>query len=283
MNWINRIVRAYATEAEIEARMMYAKVCGFFFGMLVLGGIAGILNITEHRNWILLPMFAGMIITPICAFLPKIVFIAMGLGALVDGLKDKDITQGSVAGIIYWYRFFLGTFLVFTIFMGVLFIWSFAKSPAWLITGLIGAIILVTAIAYFKMKTGMWQWIVVLTSAGLIVLSFWFTRPDGVFPGTGDVPATPPSAASTANLQPRVTGSQEVILPAQGKSVVERLGTCSIDSRPKENRPVMENTHETLTYTSSNDKDVTFTVYFYEPGMLSCEEAFASLGSQAFK
>lgn len=116
---------------------------------------------------------AGALLLVITATKPKVIFTVTLLGGLVQGLRDEDITQGTIKGIGVLFKVLWGALFYFTAIGTVLSLISFAWSP---ITFWAVALVILTVqamFAYYEVKTEKLTRRMVITAGILLVIYFF--------------------------------------------------------------------------------------------------------------
>lgn len=121
--------------------------------------------------------FAGGILLILQASNPRVVGGSALAGTVVQGLRDEDLTQGAVKGVMVLYRVMLGMLFGFWVLAGLLSTWSFKEAPGafWPIAAM--ALTIGVTIEFFEMKGGVFKWVVIGYAVGVILVAFWQTVP----------------------------------------------------------------------------------------------------------
>ena len=200
---------AVSTVAEIDEDTRnlhsYAVIAIVLSALTVLGmwALNAFVPQGYGRGVVMVIAFIGLLVMATAALHPKFLFWAAGLGAIVEGLNDRDITQGSVQGVRVYFRVVSGALFYFTASAVILAIIPFTKAPS-VFWGFALIIIAVsTLFAYLNVDTGKWKVRIVVTS--VIVLSLLLAAklllPEGVLQlGTSSYNALDRDAARRAAI-----------------------------------------------------------------------------------
>ncbi len=175
VNALGRNARARARLAYGQTRQMYttAVVGGLCTILLVL--VMWLINIAGGKEVNYIFLFPGLAVIAIWAFSPKRILIAMGAGAIVQGLSDEDITQGAVTGVKTLYQGTLGVMLWFAITAGMLSVLSFKESPASFFS--IAAMLFILAITFVSIPSKFLRVVVAGVAVAVIVYHGWQITP----------------------------------------------------------------------------------------------------------
>lgn len=177
------LMRLGARYARRNTQRLYHAVGYVALPAIMLAVIAmWLINIAGGQGVNFIFAVAGSYALAIFALKPKMFIVAAGLGVIVDGLNDKDITQGSVRGVQVLFKAFFGGLFYFTACAATLSFISFAASPAafW------GYVIIITGVsamfAYLNISTGKWMVRIVVTFAIImsVILAGQLFLPTGV-------------------------------------------------------------------------------------------------------
>lgn len=200
---------AVSTVAEIDEDTRnlhsYAVIAIVLSALTVLGmwALNAFVPQGYGRGVVMVIAFIGLLVMATAALHPKFLFWAAGLGAIVEGLNDRDITQGSMQGVRVYFRVVSGALFYFTASAVILAIIPFTKAPS-VFWGFALIIIAVsTLFAYLNVDTGKWKVRIVVTS--VIILSLLLAAklllPEGVLQlGTSSYNALDRSAQRQADI-----------------------------------------------------------------------------------
>ncbi len=175
VNALGRNAGARARLTYRQTRQMYktAVVGGLCTILLVL--VMWLINIAGGKEVNYIFLFAGLAVIAIWAFSPKRILIAMGAGAIVQGLRDEDIPQGAVTGIKTLYQGTLGVMLWFAITAGMLSVLSFKESPASFFS--IAAMLFILAITFVSIPSKFLRVVVAGVAVAVITYHGWQITP----------------------------------------------------------------------------------------------------------
>lgn len=160
------LIRAAGRYARLRTQRVYHALAYLGIPAIVLLiTLAWFINIHGIRSISYVFMMVGVYAMTILVLRPKVIFIALGLGAVIHGLNDEDITQGAVDGLKTLFKVFFGVLFYFTACMTVLAFISFERSPGifWGYTAII--LTLTSLFAYQNISTGAWMRRIVVTAA----------------------------------------------------------------------------------------------------------------------
>ncbi|MEX0917788.1 MAG: hypothetical protein WDZ93_01395 [Candidatus Paceibacterota bacterium] len=141
-----------------------------------------LVNIAGAPGLNLFFLFVGAILFVILFTRVEFFFAALGLGAVVQGLRNEDITQGSILGVSTLFKVMFGAVFYFTFAALILSVVPFSGAPGafW---GIAAVLVVVSSFAaYVGGSDGKWLKAIVTVAAGAIFLTFvWqIFAPDGV-------------------------------------------------------------------------------------------------------
>lgn len=177
------LLRLGARYARRNTQRLYHTIGYLVLPAIILAVVAmWLINIAGGQGVNFIFFVAGIYALAIFALKPKMLLIAAGLGIIVDGLNDKDITQGSVRGVQVLFNALFGVLFYFTACAATLSFISFAASPAafW------GYIVIITCVsalfAYLNISTGKWMVRIVVVFAVVmsVILAGQLFLPTGV-------------------------------------------------------------------------------------------------------
>lgn len=165
-----------------QATGLYTAVMTMVAFVFITVLIMWLLNVAGFQGINFALAFAGVFLLVGVMLAPKMIYVFFGLGALVNGLQDRDITQGGVAGISGFFRLMTGLIFYFTACATVLAIIPFKHSPStfW---GLALVIVVVSSMfTYLNISTGKWMKYIVVTAAIMLslLLAAKLLLPDGI-------------------------------------------------------------------------------------------------------
>jgi len=167
---------------QLQATGLYYVVMKLILSVFILIIVMWTINIAGWQDYNFVLAFAGLFVLISIMLAPKMIYAFFGLGALVSGLQDRDITQGAVAGISDFFRLMFGVIFYFTACATVLTMIPFKQFPGafWGFAMLI--IVVMTMFIYLRISTGQWMKRIVVAAvvALSLVLAAKLLLPEGV-------------------------------------------------------------------------------------------------------
>lgn len=187
-----RIIQGSAQITEEEANNVYKSLVMALVAMFGLTFVMWGLNAigAKEINYIFF-FFGGMLIL-IMGFTPRLVGLSAVGGFVINGLNDKDKSQGMVKGIQGLIKAVSGILLGFWIASGVLATWSFREAPMAFFPIAAMALTIGVTVQFYGMKGGVFKWVVLIYALGVIGTAFYQT-----FPKEWKEAATPAPRSST--------------------------------------------------------------------------------------
>lgn len=177
--------------AALVAMMMWCiGLIIIMWGINALGG--------KEVNYVF--FFLGGIFLILKASNPRIAGASAIAGSTVQGLRDEDLSQSAVKGVVVLYRVMLGLLLGFWILAGLLSTWSFKEAPAAFFPIAAMALTIAVTVEFFNMKGGIFKWVVIGYALGVILVAFWQTVPADWKSKTSQ------ASTSNASIQPSSQG-----------------------------------------------------------------------------
>lgn len=161
---------AGARRVDITSRRFASDVIVGVVGRLVFLLLVswGLVFVGWHNvNWGL--ALVGAIGMAIWGYSPRRFFIAMGMGALVQGLRDEDLTQGAILGIVTWHKVVRSSIAAFLCCEIMLATPIFDKSPLLFIPILV---ILLTMLMVYVSDFGEKLKTIALVATGVALLAY---------------------------------------------------------------------------------------------------------------
>ncbi len=140
------------------------------FWLSVLTVIMWFLNVSGLMGINLFLFFLGAIGIVVMATSLAAVMAAGVIGAFGAFFDDKDISQGTITGLSTLGKLIWGLLLGWFLIAGLLSTWSFAYNPAAFFFVAAGALTSMVALQFYKISTGKWLIIGVLTYCAIVVL-----------------------------------------------------------------------------------------------------------------
>lgn len=195
MNEFFRIIGGVAELTASKAERIYNSLIITLLGTVGLVVIMWAINAYGAKEINFIFFFLGGILLLIMGFTPRVVGISAVAGLAVNGLQDKDLSQGTVSGMKALYKVVTGILFGFWIVAGLLATWSFKEAPMafWLVATM--AMVIGVAIEFYEIKGGVFKWVVIIYAIGVILAAFWQTFPQEWKPSRNA--DTPPATAST--------------------------------------------------------------------------------------
>ncbi|MBX2866720.1 hypothetical protein KTR10_02070 [Candidatus Kaiserbacteria bacterium] len=177
-NLVNQL-GAYAHEKGEDVRFILFK---FAFYTLIATTVMWSINLAGFLGVNVALSFIGLIALGLHLTNTTIVFTAMGLGAIVQGLNDEDITQGAVEGAQILYKGALGILFFFTFSASVLSTWSFEENPgAFWVIALMGIVLGLLTIWLGEGSKKYLKWVVTAYAVYTIFVNILSTIPFSEF------------------------------------------------------------------------------------------------------
>lgn len=153
-----------------KAYGLWKKLMLLILSMCGLITMMWLLNIAGVQGLNLLLFFIGALATIAVTTSPKALFYFLSGGTVIAELRDEDLSQGSVKGLVALYRTAIWALFGFCILSGALATWSFALAPMafWVLAAAIVTIV-ATMLAY-KMK-GSWLPMIVIIYSFLVLIA----------------------------------------------------------------------------------------------------------------
>lgn len=180
MNEFFRIVSGTAELTESKAERIYNTLIITMLGTMGLLLVMWAINAYWMKEINFFFFFLGGILLLVMGFTPRVVGMSAVAGLAVNGLQDKDLSQGTVSGVKVLYKVVTGILFGFWVVAGLLATWSFKEAPMafWPVATM--AIVIGIVIEFFEMKGGVFKWVVIIYAVGVILVAFWQTLPSGV-------------------------------------------------------------------------------------------------------
>jgi hypothetical protein len=217
------VVPQVITLTRTAGRYTYdrAKYLHFIMAIALIIGVVAValmwgFNVLGLRGINFLFLVMGALALVIYVTRPVFVFTAMGLGVLVNGLQDKDITQGSIEGISVLFRVLFAILFYYTASAFLLATWSFQAAPWAFLVIACSVLILMALGAYLNLGGNGWKRVMltIVVTYVVIIVAFaaWHTIPVEARPlqDFGKV-ATPAVTAPTVLL-----GWNDYTVPRRG-------------------------------------------------------------------
>lgn len=179
-----RISTSLANEINEHARNLHSYAVAFTSVTIGLVILMWLLNsyVTYGRGFVFPIAIISVTFTSYVLLHPKFLFWAVGLGALVEGLNDRDITQGAIVGLNTYFRIVSAVLFFFTGSAVVLAIIPFSGAPS-VFWGFALIIVSVsTFFTYMNISIGEWKRRIVVTAATIlcVTLAIQLFLPSGV-------------------------------------------------------------------------------------------------------
>ena len=159
-----------------EIYAAYFALVMWLLGLIALTLVMFLLNVAGLMGANLLIFFAGGLAILLATLAPKMILIALGLGATVQALRDEDITQGSIRGVVVLYHIATGILLWFWIIAGFLATWSFELAPKAFFLVAAASFVIAALYAHYNIRGGRWvRFLVLLYAVTIIVTALWST------------------------------------------------------------------------------------------------------------
>lgn len=176
LNYIARTGVAHAHLLKDAADELYKTLVKLAFAAMAGVLVMWALNAGGAKEVNFAFFFLGVIVFAIWIFAPTRLLIAAGAGAAVQGLKDEDLTQGAIKGIVTLYKVALGVMLWFMIVAGILSVISFQAKP--LVFFPVVAMLLLITVAYASVKNGTVKALIAIFGTAVIVFYMFALVPD---------------------------------------------------------------------------------------------------------
>lgn len=183
MNVVLNIIRNTGRLSYHTAKDLYILMI-----IIVLAAITAISLMWSANVWLspavnVVPTLLGAILMLFASTHPKVILGTMGLGAVIQGLRDEDITQGAVQGISVLFKLFLGTMFYFTVAGAALSLIPFASFPMifWAVVLVVMAV--QSMFGFYDISAGHWTRRIVVSSAILVLIVYgavWAFKDTGI-------------------------------------------------------------------------------------------------------
>lgn len=252
---------------DIAWRAMLAFLC-----LIAMVPVMWGLNVIGWKGANYVFLFGGIAITAIWAFAPTKILWAMGAGALVQGLKDEDITKGAVAGITTWYQVILGVMLWIAIVAGILATISFKESPASFFP--IAGMLLLVTLAFASVKSKWLKAIIGGFAVAVIVYHAWQITPRE---WKEELKSATSSPAKGVELPARAPSARRQVTLKAGETMeIEKNGyACSASSVAAKGK--IETVEKGGSWTITAKDAVTFKFWTFEVYGYDCPGALKVL------
>ncbi len=129
LNALRRISVAGLRITMDELNLIHAQLQKFLIvTMVVIIAMWGI-NIVGLKEANFVFFFLGGFLILSLGSAPFLILSGAGLGVVVHGLRDDDLSKGAVAGVQGLYKIVIGSLFGFWVASGILATWSFRESP----------------------------------------------------------------------------------------------------------------------------------------------------------
>lgn len=173
-----RIAGAGAAITAHEANKLHAEIIKWLINTFILTLFMWGFNVVGLMGLNFFILFLGSIIIFAKAIKPINVLLAATAGAGINGLLDKDKTQGAVAGMIFLSRIFIGVMLGFFLIGGILATYSFKEAPMMFFPIAVMLILIGLTIEYYQIKGKILPWLIIGYATVIIFNSIWYTVPE---------------------------------------------------------------------------------------------------------
>ena len=173
---IGRAGVAHALLLKDAADELYKSIVKIGFCAIIGILVMWVVNAIGAKELNFVFFFIGIIVFAIWVFAPTRLLIAAGAGAAIEGLQDKDLTQGAVKGITTLYQVALGVMLWFMIAAGILSVISFQAKPMAFFP--IVAMLLLITVGYSAVKNGTVKGFIATFGTLVIIFYLWALVPE---------------------------------------------------------------------------------------------------------
>jgi hypothetical protein len=173
-----RSIKAGAESKLLDANDLYWSIFakgapGMVLSILLMWG----LNVAGWQEVNYIFFFIGMLFFLYVGFSPKAVLTALGVGVVVQGLQDEDLTKGAVVvGLKALYQVVLGVMLWFGIIVGILSVVSFEPKPLAFLP--IAATLLIMTLTFASVKSRVLKGVVTVIGTLVIGYHSWYLVPE---------------------------------------------------------------------------------------------------------
>ncbi len=178
LNGVWAIIAGSATIAADEVNRLYWKLLSVAAGLAGLVFVQWVINSAGAPGLNFIFFFSGGALILAMGFSP---IRGPGTGAVIGtvfaALRDTDLSQGALAGILGWMRGVMILLFGYWVVSGLLATWPFSENPLafWPIAAM-GCVLGTTAVVY-GLKGKMLPKIITLYAVGVIVLAAFTTMP----------------------------------------------------------------------------------------------------------